>query len=178
MISALSKLLAFAPNAKDTVVCDTVTPMAAPFDASRYMGLWYEHMHTANQPFQKDTAICTTAEYTDLTDEGHFKVYNSNKNGKHTWIPRTGIHGDAKCPSDEGSGQCFVKFFAPFTRWADEPNYHIVDTDYDTYSIVYNCDETDMQYLWILTRTPTIDDDLSDMLVSKAFAALPNYTTS
>ena len=51
MISALSKLLAFAPKAKDTVVCDTVTPMAAPFDASRYMGLWYEHMHTANQPF-------------------------------------------------------------------------------------------------------------------------------
>merc|ERR1711953_722286 len=83
----------------------------------------------------------------------------------------------SKLPADEEPGQCFVKFFSPFTRWDSEPNYQIVDTDYDNYSIVYSCDEDDMQYLWILARTPTISEEMSDMLTSKAFAALPNYTT-
>ena len=133
-------------------------------------------MHTKNQPFQSDKAKCVMAEYSKLTDDGHFKVYNSSK-GRWSWLPRFGIHGDAKCPADEEPGQCFVKFFSPFTRWDSEPNYQIVDTDYDNYSIVYSCDEDDMQYLWILARTPTISEEMSNMLTSKAFAALPNYTT-
>ena len=104
-------------------------------------------------------------------------MYNSSK-GRFFWFPRFGIHGDAKCPADEEPGQCYVKFFAPFTRWDKEPNYQVVDTDYDNYSIVYSCDEDDMQYLWILSRTPTISQELSDEILGKAFSALPNYTTT
>ena len=161
MLSALTKFLAFTQqddsvvSKKEPVVCDQVPTMDAVFDAERYMGTWYEIMHTQNQPFQSDHAKCVTAEYTKLTDDGHFKVYNSSK-GRFFWFPRFGIHGDAKCPADEEPGQCYVKFFAPFTRWDKEPNYQVVDTDYENYSIVYSCDEDDMQYLWILSRTPTI----------------------
>ena len=35
-----------------------------------------------------------------------------------------------------------------------------------------------MQYLWILARTPTISEEMRNMLVDKAFTALPNYTQS
>ena len=38
-----------------------------------------------------------------------------------------------------------------------EANYHILDTDYSTYSIVYSCEEYlggyfSVDYLWILAR--------------------------
>ena len=55
MLSALSKLLAFAQHgaqvSKEPVVCDQVVPLETAFDATRYMGKWYEIMHTANQDF-------------------------------------------------------------------------------------------------------------------------------
>merc|ERR1719400_614357 len=91
------------------------------------------------------------------------------------WIPRFGVHGNAKCPSDQGSGQCFVRFFAPLVQWTDDPNYIIVDTDYDNYSIVYSCDGTEMLALWIMSREPTISDEMKATLTAKAFAALPTY---
>ena len=90
-------------------------------------------------------------------------MYNSS-HGRWYWLPRFGVHGQAKCPADEGSGQCYVRFFAPFVRWTDEPNYIIVDTDYDNYSIVYSCDGEDMLALWIMSRTPTISDDMKTEL--------------
>ena len=56
MISALTKFLAFTQHqdiqaAKEPVVCDQVVAMDTVFDASRYMGKWYEIMHTKDQPF-------------------------------------------------------------------------------------------------------------------------------
>ena len=43
----------------------------------------------------------------------------------------------------------------------DEPNYTVMETDYDNYTIVYSCDElfggwASFDYLWILSRTPTM----------------------
>ena len=57
MLSALTKFLAFTQqddsvvSKKEPVVCDQVPTMDAVFDAERYMGTWYEIMHTQNQPF-------------------------------------------------------------------------------------------------------------------------------
>ena len=69
---------------------------------------------------------------------------------------------------------CFVKFFF-WQRWPKDPNYLIVDTDYENYSIVYSCDPNDMQYLWILARTPSISTELVIELLGKARSALPNF---
>ena len=92
-------------------------------------------------------------------------------------MPRFGIHGDGKCPADEPAGSCLVRFFAPIAPWPRSSNYQIVDTDYDNYTIVYAC-ELNFQYLWIMSRTPTITEDFEQELLSKAFAYLPNYETS
>ena len=162
--------------AADKVVCDSVQGLPFTFDAPRYMGNWYQQMHAKNQPFQSDAWTCSQASYTDLKEDGTFKVYNS---GESRWNigPRFGVHGDAKYPSETisefGEGQLFVKFF--FQPYYDSPNYQIIDTDYDNYSIIYACHEDDMQYLWLMTRTPTTDQATLEKMRDIALAALPNF---
>ena len=62
-----------------------------------------------------------------------------------------------------------------FQSWAAESNYQVIDTDYENYSIIYACAEDDMQYLWMLSREPTLSDDLSKQMMATAMEALPNY---
>ena len=62
-----------------------------------------------------------------------------------------------------------------FQKWDTEPNYRIIDTDYDNYSIIYSCHEDDMQYLWFMSRQPTLSDELYEQMMATAKAALPNY---
>ena len=158
------------------VVCDSVAGLNDEFDAARYMGTWYEIYHTQNQPFQSDDAKCVSALYSNLdASTGKFTVYNSSK-GKN-YGRRKGITGTGWCPEDELEGQCSVKFFF-WQKWPEDPNYLIVDTDYETYSIVYSCDPDDMQYLWFLAREPAISDELDAELHAKAFMYLPNYETT
>ena len=157
------------------VVCDSVQGLSFTFEPERYMGNWYEIYHSSGEPFQPDSWTCSQASYTDLNlDDLTFKVYNSGSG--RFFGPRFGVHGNAYCPQDTstfGEGECFVQFFSqPF---ADTPNYQIIDTDYETYSIIYACHEDDMQYLWFMSRTNTLSDEQVAMMMEKSKAAVPNY---
>ena len=135
------------------------------------MGRWYEIYHTMNQPFQSDDTKCTTAFYSDLQDDGGFNVYNS---GWSDWDEnRSGICGKAKCHEKDENGQCFVNFF--FWQQYEEPNYLVVDTDYETHSIVYSCEEDGMAMLWLLAREPEVSPELEQKMMQKAKDALPNF---
>ena len=157
---------------KDNVVCDTLEGLPFAFEADRYMGNWYEIYHSKGEPFQPNSWTCNQASYTDLNPaDGTFKVYNSSQT--RFGGPRFGVHGDAKCPATQAGGQCFVTFFSkPFDS---SPNYQVVDTDYENYSLIYACDETDMQYLWFMSRGPTLSDDLYNQMIATAKDKLPNY---
>jgi len=122
-------------------------------------------------PFQDETGTCTTAQYTDLTSDGHFKVWNSGQDAE--FGSRGGIHGRVKCP--ETDGQCFVTFFTPFTK---VPNYIVIDTDYENYSMVYSCHSGPTADLWILSRAPVMDDDLYSSLLDRAADLLPQFDFS
>ena len=153
----------------DNLTCDMVEPLSAPFEADRYMGTWYEIQHSTGAAFQPDFFKCTRAEYTDLDAEaGTFKVYNNSQVG---FLPPTGVRGTASCAGTP-NGQCIVSFFG---QKFDEPNYKVLDTDYENYSMVYACDPEQIAFFWILSRTPEMDKDLFDSLNAKAAALLPNY---
>jgi lipocalin len=56
----------------------------------------------------------------------------------------------------------------------NQSNYIVVDTDYDNYSIVYSCKKSNSifnpnsktEYVWILSRKRTIDEELLDSLLT------------
>ena len=64
----------------------------------------------------------------------------------------------ARCDS---MGNCGVKFL-----WWPEGNYQVIDTDYDTYSLVYGCDTWFGTYwttnAWLLSRTETLPQSTID----------------
>merc|ERR1719183_100611 len=111
MLAYLGKTLttAFLGGYKENkTVCDAVEPLAAPFDAARYMGKWYEIQHSSGAMFQPDFYDCTTADYTDLNlDAGTFTVYNSST---VKFLPRFGVTGNATV-SGTPNGQAIVSFF-------------------------------------------------------------------
>ena len=66
--------------------------------------------------------------------------------------------GNAYCT--DGVGECFVAFNGKIVT---EPNYYVVETDYENYSVVYSCDpEIEFAYLFYLSRDPVASDEQMD----------------
>ena len=52
-----------------------------------------------------------------------------------------------------------------------------MDTDYDTYALVYGCGSSDST-VFMIARTPTISDELQDELVEKFKKMIPDFDWS
>lgn len=147
----MSVLLVGVAHAKDAplAVVDSV-------DLDRYLGKWYE---IARYPawFQRNcTAV--TAEYS-LRDDGKIKVVNSCRK-KSLDGKLKSANGRAKIVVDGNNAKLKVSFFGPF--WGD---YWILDLDPD-----YNWAVVGMpsrKYLWILNRSPEMDQEIFDRIVSR-----------
>ena len=138
------------------------------------MGTWYEIQRSHGSPFQPDSFNCTTTAYSNLNAEaGTFDVYNSSTVKS---LPRFGVHAKASV-AGLPSGQAIVSFFGQSTG---EPNYNVIDTDYETYAMIYNCVENDdsVPFFTIISRTPKMDHALFSTLTAKAETMLPNYDWS
>lgn len=116
-------------------------------DLKKYAGKWYE-IASFPQRFQKG-CYCTTADYT-ITDKGYVIVENKcNKdsiNGK-----QSSVKGKAFVVENTGNAKLKVQFFWPF-----KGKYWIIDLADDySYAVVGH---PSRDYLWILSRTPSMDD--------------------
>jgi len=128
----------------------------ASVDLTRYMGKWYA---IASLPawFQKN-CYCVTAEYS--LEKDHVKVVNACLKGAQDG-PMKVSTAKAFIVPDTGNSQLKVQFFWPF-----KGDYWIIALDDDyRYAIVgHPC----KKYLWILSRTPAMDEKTYNMLVETA----------
>jgi apolipoprotein D and lipocalin family protein len=125
-------------------------------DLNRYAGKWYE---IASFPvsFQKD-CNCTTAEYT-LTDKGYVTVFNACRKGSPGGRISS-IQGKAFPVKGSNNAKLKVQFFWPFRA----PYWIIGLADDYSWALVSG---PSRKYLWILSRTPYMDEGLYAELLEK-----------
>jgi len=120
-------------------------------ELKRYLGKWYEIAHLPAR-FQEGCTN-TTATYT-LAENGGISVVNEcRRNGKLKQAK-----GKAKVVDKNSGAKLKVTFFWPFYG-----DYWIINLgkDYD-YAVVGT---PNRKYLWILSRTPQMDDNLFSRLI-------------
>ena len=128
-------------------------------ELDRYLGTWYE---IASYPawFQKNcTAV--TALYS-LRDDGLIEVLNSCRKGSLDGKLKQST-GRAKVVDTDSNAKLKVSFFGPF--WG---KYWIIDLDPDYQWAVVG--EPKRKYLWILSRTPSMDEHIYERILAR----LPN----
>jgi apolipoprotein D and lipocalin family protein len=126
-------------------------------DIQRYMGTWYEIARFPHK-FEKNL-VGVTATYT-LNSNGSIKVVNSGHfltlGGK-----MQNAVGRGKLAGKEKNGHLKVSFFLFF--YAD---YYIMSLD-DNYKWALIGSKSD-KYLWILSRTPQMDQNIYNQVLDKA----------
>ena len=148
VLAALTVACTGAPDGVETV---------SGFDLNRYLGTWYE-IARLDHSFERGLSN-VTANYS-LRDDGGVKVINRGYSAEDgEWNE---AEGKAYFVGEEDVGQLKVSFFGPFYG-----GYNVFELDKDgyQYSMVAG---PDTSYLWILSRTPDLDDAILERLLAKA----------
>jgi apolipoprotein D and lipocalin family protein len=135
-------------------------------DLQKYSGVWYEIARLPNK-FQKDCAGDVSAEYT-LQSDGNIKVVNRcRESGRPKPKEAEGVARVAR--EGKGSNSILKVRFAPaFLSFLDAVwgDYRIIALD-DQYSYAL-VGSNDRKYLWILSRTRTLDEGVYKRLLAAA----------
>ncbi len=146
--------------------CTGIPEGTAPvigFEKEKYLGKWYE-IARLDHSFERGLEQ-VTAEYL-LQEDGGIRVINTGYNrASDEWNK---AEGKAYFVGESNIGHLKVSFFGPFYA-----SYVILKLDKDyQYSLVTG---PDRDYLWILSRTPTLDPDIQSSLIE--FANSLGYST-
>ena len=127
-----------------------------PFDVNKYLGKWYE---IARKDFKYEKNLNNvTADYS-LNKDGSIRVVNRGYDVvKEEWKESV---GKAKPVGDPKEGRLKVSFFGPFYS-----GYNVIDIDPDYQYVLVAGD--DLKNLWILSRRPTIPEDIQNRYLQKA----------
>jgi apolipoprotein D and lipocalin family protein len=117
-------------------------------DLERYMGKWYE-IASLPQRFTKG-CHCTTAEYTLNKEAGYVEVYNSCRKDSPSGKV-SDVKGKAFPVEGSNNSKLKVQFFWPF-----KGDYWILELDPDYRYVLVG--SPDREGLWILSRTPTLEE--------------------
>jgi lipocalin len=98
-----------------------------------------------------------TAEY-KIMDNGKISVLNQGFYGGPSGL-KSSINGSAYVPDKNEPGKLLVSFFSSF-----ESDYWVIDIDQENYTYAVVSTPT-MSFLWILSRTPVMEDELFTTIV-------------
>ncbi|MGA9573496.1 MAG: lipocalin family protein [Lysobacterales bacterium] len=127
------------------------------FDLQKYLGTWYE-IARMDHSFERGLSN-VTAEYS-LREDGGVRVLNRGYDAsKGKWKE---AEGKAFFVDDSSVGQLKVSFFGPFYA-----SYNVIALDKEAYqwSLVVG---PDTDYMWILSRTPHLDEAIVNELIAQA----------
>lgn len=148
----------------DATATEPLQPIAA-LDVPRYMGTWYEIARYPNW-FQEKCASDSRAEYS-LQPDGRVQVINRCRQANGELSEAVGM---ARQLGAADSAKLEVRFapawlsFLPMV-WGD---YWVIDLDPDYQLVAVS--EPEREYLWVLSRTPTVDAQAYQALLERLAA--------
>ncbi|XP_066295047.1 apolipoprotein D-like [Branchiostoma lanceolatum] len=122
------------------------------FQLQPYMGRWYE---ISKYPNSFQNGECGSAQYT-LQDDNIVRVNNTQI--KEGGIVDTVIGQVRDDPSSDVPAHLQVRF----SSWQPWGKYWVLDTDYESYTVVYSCSYyiiNKVEFLWILGRDRTVEEE-------------------
>jgi apolipoprotein D and lipocalin family protein len=140
--------------------CTSVPSGLQPVDgfaADRYLGRWYE-IARLDHSFERGLTH-VTADYSQQPDGSIAVVNRGYDPAKQEWRQ---VRGVARFRGDPAVGSLRVSFFGPFYG-----GYHILALDHQQYGYATVAGPS-RGFLWILSRQPTLAQDVYDRLVAQA----------
>ncbi|XP_078439436.1 temperature-induced lipocalin [Wolffia australiana] len=132
-------------------------------DLNRYMGRWYEIASFPSR-FQPKAGSGTRATYT-LNADGTVHVLNETwTNGKRGFIEGTAYKADPNSDEAKLKVKFYVPPFLPIIPVVGDYWVLFIDDGY-RYALV---GQPSRRYLWILSRTTHLDEEIYNELVEKA----------
>ncbi|MDH3990285.1 MAG: lipocalin family protein [Gammaproteobacteria bacterium] len=131
--------------------------VVSDFELNRYLGTWYE-IARLDHRFERGLSR-VTANYSMRDDGGVSVVNRGYQISSEEWEEATGKAYFVGAPD---IGQLKVSFFGPFYG-----GYNIMELDKDDYQYALVAGP-DRSYLWILARSPKLDQETLDALVNIA----------
>ncbi len=143
-VSLLAPLSTYAETTTKPVAVDAI-------DINKYVGKWYEIAHLP-MFFQRNCIANTTATYSINADKT-VGVLNSCTDKKGEVISSEGV----AYPQNEGNSKLEVSFLPSGLRWIPftKGDYWVLRVDPDYQVALVGGPST--EYLWILSRSPQID---------------------
>ena len=151
---ACAALLTTAPAQAQAATADNQqAPLATmpSLDLGRYMGTWYEQARYPNR-FQRSCSGPAVATYS-LLPQGTVQVVNRCPQADGSTDEAI---GEARRVGDAGSARLQVRFAPAWLSWLPFVwgNYWVVDLDADYQVSVVS--EPQREYLWVLSRSPSL----------------------
>lgn len=137
---------------------ESVQPVTG-FELDRYLGKWYE-IARLDHSFERGLSQ-VTAEY-GLRDDGGVSVLNRGFSEAEKELEE--VEGKAYFVNSESEGYLKVSFFGPFYG-----SYVVFELDRENYQYAF-VSGPDTKYLWLLSRTPSVESAVIDKFVEMANA--------
>ena len=109
------------------------------------------------------------ADYSNYESTGDFLVYNSLQIDSGVMGERTGTYGTVSDATSSDIGKFIVNFSDDTST--NKANFWVLDTDYNTYALVYTCYTDQTPDLWILSKAQTMDQSTIEGLNNFATSA-------
>lgn len=127
------------------------------FELKKYLGKWYE-IARLDHSFERGLSK-VTANYS-LREDGGVRVINRGfSNEKNKWKE---AEGKAYFVGEQDQGYLKVSFFGPFYG-----SYVVFELDKQNYQHAFIAGP-DTSYLWFLSRTPTVSEELYAEFIERA----------
>ncbi|CAG5005077.1 unnamed protein product [Parnassius apollo] len=148
-------------------LCDESIPVVMNFNATEYMGVWYD-IESYPQEFQIGT--CATATYT-LTQTGVEVLNTQVVDQQLDTITATAVPA-----SNDGSAKLTVTFPIAGTNATISSPYWILATDYSSYALVYSCSNINDEYRrvtsWKLSRQRSLTE-AANQTINNVMSTIP-----